>query len=96
MGRKGVDSNERFFENFEIPLEDRLGEEGRGFEYILHGMNPERILIAAELVGLGRCAVSRAAARFFEPHARATSATTSATASTLRFFARAATAGFIA
>ena len=53
MGRKAVDSNELFFENFEIPVEDRIGEEGRGFEYILHGMNPERILIAAEAVGLG-------------------------------------------
>src|SRR6516225_10181999 len=62
MGRKAVDSNELFFENFEIPLEDRLGEEGRGFEYILHGMNPERILIAAEAVGLGYLAMSRAAA----------------------------------
>src|SRR6201986_2242179 len=60
MGRKAVDSNELFFENFEIPLEDRLGEEGRGFEYILHGMNPERILIAAEAVGLGKLALSRA------------------------------------
>jgi acyl-CoA dehydrogenase len=60
MGRKAVDSNELFFENFEIPIEDRLGEEGRGFEYILHGMNPERILIAAEAVGLGHCALSRA------------------------------------
>jgi acyl-CoA dehydrogenase len=48
MGRKAVDSNELFIENFEIPVEDRLGEEGRGFEYILHGMNPERILIAAD------------------------------------------------
>src|ERR1051326_1403731 len=62
MGRKPVDSNELFFENFEIPVEDRLGEEGRGFEYILHGMNPERILIAAEAVGLGQIALSRAAA----------------------------------
>jgi acyl-CoA dehydrogenase len=61
MGRKPIDSNELFFENFEIPVEDRLGEEGRGFEYILHGMNPERILIAAEAVGLGQCALSRAA-----------------------------------
>jgi len=60
MGRKPVDSNELFFEDFEIPVEDRLGEEGRGFEYILHGMNPERILIAAEAVGLGQCALSRA------------------------------------
>src|SRR6201985_3505749 len=62
MGRKPVDSNELFFEDFEIPVEDRLGEEGRGFEYILHGMNPERILIAAEAVGLGKLALSRAAA----------------------------------
>src|SRR5690349_6026228 len=62
MGRKPVDSNELFFENFEIPVEDRLGEEGRGFEYILHGMNPERILIAAEAVGLGQVALARASA----------------------------------
>jgi acyl-CoA dehydrogenase len=61
MGRKAVDSNELFFEDFEVPFEDRLGEEGRGFEYILHGMNPERILIAAEAVGLGHAALSRAA-----------------------------------
>jgi len=61
MGRKPVDSNELFFEDFEIPVEDRLGEEGRGFEYILQGMNPERILVAAEAVGLGHCAISRAA-----------------------------------
>ena len=61
MGRKAIDSNELFFEDFEIPVEDRLGEEGRGFEYILHGLNPERILVAAEAVGLGQCAVSRAA-----------------------------------
>ncbi len=62
MGRKAVDSNELFFEDFEIPMEDRIGEEGRGFDYILEGMNPERILIAAEAVGLGQLALSRAAA----------------------------------
>lgn len=60
MGRKAVDSNELFFEGFEIPVEDRIGEEERGFEYILHGMNPERILIASEAVGLGRLALERA------------------------------------
>jgi acyl-CoA dehydrogenase len=60
MGRKAVDSNELFFENFEIPVEDRIGEEGRGFEYILHGMNPERILVAAEAVGRGMVALKRA------------------------------------
>jgi acyl-CoA dehydrogenase len=62
MGRKAVDSNELFIEDFEIPVADRIGEEGRGFEYILHGMNPERVLIAAEAVGLGRLALSRATA----------------------------------
>jgi acyl-CoA dehydrogenase len=61
MGRKAVDSNQVFFDGLPVPEEDRIGEEGKGFEYILHGMNPERILIAAECVGLGRCAVSRAA-----------------------------------
>lgn len=60
MGRKAVDSNELFFEDFEIPASDLIGEEGRGFEYILHGMNPERILIAAEAVGLGMAAIRKA------------------------------------
>jgi acyl-CoA dehydrogenase len=62
MGRHAVDSNQLFFDALPVPERDRIGEEGKGFEYILHGMNPERILIAAELVGLGRCAVKRAAA----------------------------------
>ncbi|TMH24700.1 MAG: acyl-CoA dehydrogenase [Betaproteobacteria bacterium] len=61
MGRHAVDSNQVFFDALPVPEHDRIGEEGKGFEYILHGMNPERILIAAELVGLGRCAVKRAA-----------------------------------
>ncbi len=61
MGRKAVDSNELFIEDLEVPLEDRIGEEGKGFEYILHGINPERVLIAAEAVGLGLAAVARAA-----------------------------------
>jgi acyl-CoA dehydrogenase len=61
MGRHAVDSNQVFFDGLPVPEEDRIGEEGKGFEYILHGMNPERILIGAELVGLGRCAVNRAA-----------------------------------
>jgi len=62
MGRHAVDSNQVFFDGLPVPEEDRLGEEGKGFEYILHGMNPERILIGAESVGLGRCALKRAAA----------------------------------
>ena len=60
LGRKCVDSNQVFFDGMPIPEEDRIGEEGKGFNYILHGMNPERILIAAESVGLGRCALARA------------------------------------
>lgn len=60
MGRKCVDSNELFIENFEIPVEDRIGEEGMGFRYILEGMNPERVLIAAEAIGLGNAALRRA------------------------------------
>ena len=60
MGRKAVDSNEMFIEELKVPVEDRIGEEGKGFRYILHGMNPERILIAAEAVGLGRVALKRA------------------------------------
>ena len=57
MGRKAVDSNELFIDGLQVPVEDRIGEEGRGFEYILHGMNPERVLIAGEAVGLGRAAL---------------------------------------
>jgi acyl-CoA dehydrogenase len=59
-GRKAVDSNQLFIDGLEIPVEDRIGEEGRGFEYILHGLNPERLLIAAEAIGLGRVALQRA------------------------------------
>ena len=60
MGRAAVDSNELFIDGLKVPVEDRIGEEGRGFEYILHGMNPERVLIAAEAVGLGKVALKRA------------------------------------
>ncbi|MDI9331570.1 MAG: acyl-CoA dehydrogenase family protein [Alphaproteobacteria bacterium] len=61
MGRACVDSNQVFIDGLHIPVEDRIGEEGQGFSYILHGLNPERILIAAEAVGLGRAALRRAA-----------------------------------
>lgn len=60
LGRKCVDSNQLFIDGLRIPVEDRIGEEGQGFSYILHGLNPERILIAAEAVGLGRAALRRA------------------------------------
>ncbi|MCY1242232.1 Acyl-CoA dehydrogenase fadE12 [compost metagenome] len=58
MGRAAVDTNMLFIDDLYIPEEDRIGEEGKGFEYILHGLNPERILIAAEAIGLGRAALA--------------------------------------
>ncbi len=60
MGRSAVDSNELFIDRLPVPAADRIGEEGKGFDYILHGMNPERILIAAEGIGLGRAALRKA------------------------------------
>lgn len=62
LGRKAVDSNELFIDGLEVPVEDRIGEEGKGFSYILHGLNPERVLLAAEATGLGRAGLRRAAA----------------------------------
>jgi acyl-CoA dehydrogenase len=60
MSRKAIDANQLFIDGLKIPVEDRIGEEGKGFQYILHGMNPERILISAECVGMGRNALKRA------------------------------------
>ncbi len=60
MGRKAVDSNAIFIDGLFIPDEDRIGEEGKGFGYILHSLNPERILIAAAAIGIGRDALRRA------------------------------------
>jgi len=62
MGRKAVDSNAVFIDGLPIPADDLLGEEGRGFYYLLDGLNPERVLIAAEAVGLGRAALRKATA----------------------------------
>ena len=61
MGRKCVDSNEVFIDQLRILAKDLIGEEGKGFSYILHGLNPERILIAAEAIGLGQAALARGA-----------------------------------
>jgi acyl-CoA dehydrogenase len=60
MGRNAVSSNELFIDDLQIPVEDRVGEEGKGFQYILDGLNPERMLIAAEALGLGRVALDKA------------------------------------
>jgi acyl-CoA dehydrogenase len=62
MGRKAVDSNAIFIDGLFIPDEDRIGEEGEGFSYILHSLNPERILIAAEAIAIGQDALRRATA----------------------------------
>ena len=61
MGRHAVDSNMLFIDGLFIPEADRIGPEGDGFRAVLHGMNPERILIAAEAVGIGRAALRKAA-----------------------------------
>tara|TARA_R110000824_G_scaffold118105_1_gene270288 strand:+ start:8244 stop:9413 length:1170 start_codon:yes stop_codon:yes gene_type:complete len=60
MGRKAVDSNAVFFDGLRVPKEDLIGEEGKGFHYLLHGLNPERVLIGAEAVGVGRIALKKA------------------------------------
>src|SRR3546814_4596750 len=61
MGRHAVDSNMLFIEDLFIPDAHRIGEEGKGFKIILHGLNPERVLLGAEAVGIGRAAIQRAA-----------------------------------
>jgi acyl-CoA dehydrogenase len=60
MGRNAVSSNELFIDDLIVPIEDRVGEEGKGFTYILDGLNPERMLIAAEALGIGRVALDKA------------------------------------
>ncbi len=62
MGRKAIESNAVFIDDLEVPADALVGEEGKGFYYLLEGLNPERILIGAEAVGLGRVALKRAAA----------------------------------
>jgi acyl-CoA dehydrogenase len=60
MGRAAVDSNALFIDGLEIPVEDRIGEEGKGFRYLLDSLNPERIINAAEVIGIGRRALAKA------------------------------------
>jgi len=59
MGRNAITSNELFIDDLRIPEEHRIGEEGQGFKYILDGLNPERMLVAAEALGIGRAALRR-------------------------------------
>jgi len=60
MGRNAVSSFEVLFDDLRVPLESRIGEEGQGFRYLLDGLNPERILLAHEALGLGRAAIRKA------------------------------------
>jgi acyl-CoA dehydrogenase len=60
MGRNAITSNELFIDDLRIPEAHRIGEEGKGFSYILDGLNPERCLVAAEALGIGRAALRRA------------------------------------
>jgi alkylation response protein AidB-like acyl-CoA dehydrogenase len=62
LGRAAVDSNELIIDGLRIADEDVVGEVGRGFYHLLDSLNPERILVAGEAVGIGRVALERAAA----------------------------------
>jgi acyl-CoA dehydrogenase len=59
-GRAAVDSNAVFIDNLFVPEAHRIGEEGQGFKYLLDSLNPERILVAAEAIGIGEDALRRA------------------------------------
>lgn len=61
MGRSAVDANQMFIDKLPVPTTDRIGEEGQGFRYVFDSMNPERMVVAAEAVGIGRAALRKAA-----------------------------------
>jgi acyl-CoA dehydrogenase len=62
LGRNAVASYEVFFDDLRVPESCRVGDEGQGFRYILDGLNPERILLAHEAIGIGRAALDKAVA----------------------------------
>ena len=62
LGRNAVASCEVYYDGLPVSVEDRVGEEGEGFRYLLDGLNPERILVASEALGIGKAAVRRAVA----------------------------------
>jgi acyl-CoA dehydrogenase len=62
VGRNAVVSCEVRYDHVRVPVSRRIGEEGKGFSYLLDGLNPERILLAAEAIGIGRAALRRATA----------------------------------
>ncbi len=61
MGRKSVECNTVFIDGLKVPADHLVGEEGAGFKYLLHGLNPERILFGIEAVGIGKAALAKAA-----------------------------------
>ena len=60
-GRNAVSTNMLFIDDLFVPEENRIGEEGRGFSYVLDSLNPERVLVAAEAIAIGEDALERAA-----------------------------------
>lgn len=60
LGRAAVDSNEVFIDGLEVPEENVVGEVGKGFKYLLDGLNPERVVVAMECVGIGHAALDMA------------------------------------
>lgn len=62
LGRNAVVSCEVRYDGLRVPVSRRIGEEGQGFRYLLDGLNPERILIASEALGIGRAAMAKATA----------------------------------
>lgn len=60
LGRHAVDTNMLFIDNLKVPASDLVNREGRGFHCLLDGLNPERILVSAEAVGIGRVALAQA------------------------------------
>src|SRR6516165_1388510 len=60
LGRAAVDSNEVFIDGLEVPKENVVGEVGKGFQYLLDGLNPERIVVGMEAIGIGRAALDLA------------------------------------
>ena len=61
MGRKAIDTNEVFIDDLPVPADDLIGEEGKGLQYLLHSLNPERVLVGIEGAGIGQNALKRAA-----------------------------------
>ena len=60
VGRNAIATCEVVYDDLPVPVADRVGEEGRGFRYLLDGLNAERVLVAAEALGIGRAALRRA------------------------------------